>query len=530
MSNIPSAFPDFSSGPHFRPKHWAAVIIALPLAAIAVMTLAGSLAVVNQARRGLRIEQNLRTELFAAQAAAGFTRVLEVLAAEARHHQADPPTLHGLSQEVRIRVYETSELPAGRVAGKAFRQALGMGTAIAVRKNGPDRSFVFAATDVPGRAGRIALAELSAQDLDALFAHCGFVPGMVLLDSSLAPVYGQNDTPVRWGKGDSALEHGWLKTESPLHGFPFIAGIAGRQPDFFSTLYARGKYLLLGGLGCAALALVLSSVFVVRTRRCLEKTEKSRQFALQEIEHVQKLSSIGRLAAGVAHEINNPLAIIAEKSGLMKDLVLATPGMADIPKARRFETLCDSILQAVDRCRSVTHRLLGFARRMEVRSMELDINEVLREVLGFLEREALFRNVTLTQELTDGLPLIESDRGQLQQVFMNLLNNAMGAVNDNGRIRLGTRLENNMIVVEVEDNGAGMSREVLAHIFEPFFSTKGEKGTGLGLSITYGIVSKLGGRIDVASEEGEGTLFSVRLPLHAPGAAHSGGPGATTNL
>lgn len=221
----------------------------------------------------------------------------------------------------------------------------------------------------------------------------------------------------------------------------------------------------------------------------------------------------------MAHEINNPLAIIAEKSGLMKDLVLAMP---DMPKAQRFEALSDSILQAVDRCRAVTHRLLGFARRMEVRTMELDINEVLREVLGFLEREALFRNIKLVQDLAEGLPSIESDRGQLQQVFMNLLNNAMAAVSDRGRISLGTRLEKDMVIVEVEDNGIGMSREVVAHIFEPFFSTKGEKGTGLGLSITYGIVNKLGGAIEVASEEGKGTRFTVRLPLHAPAPALAG--------
>ncbi len=191
--------------------------------------------------------------------------------------------------------------------------------------------------------------------------------------------------------------------------------------------------------------------------------------------------------------------------------------------------MSDSILHAVDRCRAVTHRLLGFARRMEVRTMELDINEILREVLGFLEREALFRNVKLVQDLTDGLPSIESDRGQLQQVFMNLLNNAMAAVSDNGRIRLGTRLEKDMVVVEVEDNGTGMSREVLAHIFEPFFSTKGEKGTGLGLSITYGIVNKLGGSIEVGSEEGKGTQFTVRLPLRTPGAAQGGAYNAISN-
>ncbi len=526
MSNSTTTGPVYDVGPHFSAGRWAVVIIALPLAVVAIMTWIGAQALVSQERSTLHKEQELRTELLAARVSAEFRRILDTLSAAGQHNWSDPASLPGLSAETRLSHHDISEPPADHLRNKAFRQASGVGTAIVVRKNGPLPVLVFAAADFPGQTRRVTLAELSPNDLAALLARCGFEPGTVLLDRSFSPVSSTAGAITRWSKGGSSTDDDSFQTESPLQDFPFVVGMISQEQSFCMLCFEEGKLILFGGLACALLALILSSLLIKQARSRLVAADKKRQFALQEIEHVQKLSSIGRLAAGVAHEINNPLAIIGEKSGLMKDLVLAMP---DMPKAQRFEALCDSILHAVDRCRAVTHRLLGFARRMEVRTMELDINEVLREVLGFLEREALFRNITLVQDLGENLPSIESDRGQLQQVFMNLLNNAMAAVSDNGRIRLATRLNEEMITVEVEDNGTGMSREVLAHIFEPFFSTKGEKGTGLGLSITYGIVNKLGGNIEVASEEGKGTLFSVRLPLHAPVVAQSNAYGAITS-
>ncbi len=244
--------------------------------------------------------------------------------------------------------------------------------------------------------------------------------------------------------------------------------------------------------------------------RHLKESDERREAAFREMQHTHKLSSIGRLAAGVAHEINNPMAIINEKAGLMKDLI---DYGSDVPEKEKFLALTDSILNSVARCRSITHRLLGFARRMEVQIEEMDLNEVIRETYSFLEKEALYRNLDIRFQLAENLPRIASDRGQLQQLFLNLLNNAFAAVENAGMISI-TSWERDIdtVGVSIQDNGCGMSEETLKHLFEPFFTTKKGQGTGLGLSITYGIVKKLGGDIEVQSRQGHGTTMTVYLP------------------
>jgi two-component system NtrC family sensor kinase len=245
----------------------------------------------------------------------------------------------------------------------------------------------------------------------------------------------------------------------------------------------------------------------------VKEADEKRELTYHEFQHTQKLASIGRLAAGVAHEINNPMAIINEKAGLMKDLVAYED---DFQNKEKFLGLTDSILKSVERCRAITHRLLGFARRMEVQLVELDLNELIQETLGFLEKEALYRNIELIINLANNLPRISSDRGQIQQVFLNIINNALAAVEDEGEIVITSWEEDTDTVgVSIRDNGRGMSEKTLKSIFDPFFSTKKEKGTGLGLAITYGIVKKMGGNIKVESKQGEGSTFTVFLPKNA---------------
>jgi len=253
--------------------------------------------------------------------------------------------------------------------------------------------------------------------------------------------------------------------------------------------------------------------------RRLQESDDRRELALRQMEHTQKLSSIGRLAAGVAHEVNNPLAIINEKAGLMKDLM----GMRqEFPDRERYTGLIDAILRSVERCRGITHRMLGFARQMDVKIENIDVNEVLHETVSFLEKEASYRNIELAMNLADSLPLIASDRGQLQQVFLNIVNNAFAAVADHeGHISVTTwEKDPETIGVSIQDNGCGMSDETLKHIFEPFFTTKKGTGTGLGLSITYGIVKRLGGDIAVQSKPGQGTMFTIFLPKTTPDGAY----------
>jgi signal transduction histidine kinase len=244
----------------------------------------------------------------------------------------------------------------------------------------------------------------------------------------------------------------------------------------------------------------------------IREVDIKRATIFHKMEYTNRLAGIGRLGAGVSHEINNPLSIISEKAGLLKDLLSMSDSM---PPKEKLIGLVDSVLKSVDRCSTITHRLLGFAKHMDVRHEKINLEILMKEVLSFLEKEASYRNVKVIIDVPEDLPTIQSDRGQLQQVFLNIINNAFAAVRDDeGEIQISMQEnEDNQIDVSVADNGVGISEENLEHIFEPFFTTKKGYGTGLGLSITYGIVEKLGGEIRVKSKIGEGTTFTIILPM-----------------
>jgi len=290
----------------------------------------------------------------------------------------------------------------------------------------------------------------------------------------------------------------------------FVLMAVKPKASVLKTWYTvRGDLLFVFLLGVAAVLLAAVGVTNALIRR-MKEAEDRRELALREVEHSQKLSSIGRLAAGVAHEVNNPLAIINEKTGLMKDIL--TMQQTDFPMKEKLLAQVESVLRAVDRCRGITHRMLGFARRMDVTSEELDLGELITETASFLSNEAMHRKVEVHIDIDPLLPRIVSDRSQLQQVFLNLFNNALAAVADGGHIEASARPEGEGVAVRVRDNGCGMSEETLNHIFEPFFTTKKGKGTGLGLSITYGIIKRLGGEIAVESTQGVGTTLTITLP------------------
>ena len=295
-----------------------------------------------------------------------------------------------------------------------------------------------------------------------------------------------------------------------IEGTPFILmAIARLQSPLSHWLGHRSDvlwFLLVSGT-LILLVIYYGANLLVRQ---LREADRRRVRAFHSIEYTNKMATIGRMAAGVAHEINNPMAIINEKAGLMKDMV----GFSEnFPQREKLVGLADSILQSVDRCSKVTHRLLGFARRMEVRQEEIDLKALLEEVVSFQNTEITHRSIEVNYDFHDDLPHIESDRGQLQQVFLNIVTNAIAAVDNGGRVDIsGATRTGGRVVVAITDNGKGIAEEDLKHIFEPFFSTKGEFGTGLGLSITRDIVEKLGGKIDVHSTPGRGTRFLVTLP------------------
>ncbi|MBW1860477.1 MAG: PAS domain S-box protein, partial [Deltaproteobacteria bacterium] len=236
------------------------------------------------------------------------------------------------------------------------------------------------------------------------------------------------------------------------------------------------------------------------------------RFMERQLIRSEKLASLGLLVSGVAHEINNPLAIINEKAGLMKDILgFATEGFEHKEK---FLSLLDSIFTSVDRSRVITRRLLGFAKAVDVKMETIDMNQLLEEVLGFLDKEAFHRKLNVNLDFSPDLGALESDRGQLQQVFLNIIKNAFEVMDDGGHLSIVTRLaDSDNLQVTITDDGRGMSPEQVENIFEPFYTSGKASGTGLGLFITHGIVTKnLGGEIAVQSEEGKGTTFAIELP------------------
>ena len=263
-----------------------------------------------------------------------------------------------------------------------------------------------------------------------------------------------------------------------------------------------------------SIAVILTVILAVATYlvNSVYLTDRKRLMTLHAQEYAAKLASIGRLAAGVAHEINNPLAIINEKAGLMKDLLQM---QKEAQSNGRLLKETDAIISSVERCGTITKRLLNFARHMDTSLKTISLSELIEEVLGFLGKEAEYRCIEVKVDIPDDIPSLYTDRGKLQQIFLNIINNAFAAMEDGGQLTIKAVGEPpEKVAVSIRDTGCGISPTDLKQIYDPFFSTKTSTGgTGLGLSITYGLVSEIGGQIEVESEVAVGTCFTVKLPL-----------------
>ena len=228
------------------------------------------------------------------------------------------------------------------------------------------------------------------------------------------------------------------------------------------------------------------------------------------------MAALGKMAAGVAHEINNPLMLIQENAGWIRDL------LADEEPAamRNHGDILESTLKIeshVARAKGITQRMLGFGRRMNPGRVEILLNSLVEQAMEMLKTEAAARNIEIVKEFDPHLPVILSDQAQLEQVFINITDNAIDAIGRDGKVTVATGRCGGGVRISFKDTGPGMDEETRRHIFDPFFTTKkvGE-GTGLGLSICYSILEKLGGRIEAASKPGLGAEFVITLPLEAP--------------
>jgi two-component system NtrC family sensor kinase len=222
---------------------------------------------------------------------------------------------------------------------------------------------------------------------------------------------------------------------------------------------------------------------------------------------------VGELAAGIAHEINNPLAIIAEEVGVLKDSLdpaLAEEGEAPLDLAEHLRIMHE----AVFRCRDITRKLLGFVRQTEVRVERQDLHAILDDVLdGMLGNELAISSTVVVRAYDASVPAIVTDRNQLVQVFVNLVKNAVDAMPQGGTLTVTTRHLGDRVAIAIRDTGCGIPADQLDRIFMPFYTTKDPgSGTGLGLSVSYTIVKTFGGTVRVDSAPGAGSTFTVELP------------------
>lgn len=280
---------------------------------------------------------------------------------------------------------------------------------------------------------------------------------------------------------------------------------------FYLTIRDR---ILVSILIISVVALMAAVFISLSLSRHLEQADKEHAANSLQFSHVEKMATIGRLAAGIAHEINNPLQMITNQAGWIAEL-LPDEDPAAVKNIDEYQKAVTQIRHHVKRAGTITHRLLGFSKKMSAQNEHVNINDLINETLSFVEREAETSNITIIREFCEDLPTTMTDGPQLQQVFLNLINNALDAVGSKGHVEIRTGIDSKSnILIECGDNGPGINEENLKQIFDPFFTTKApDKGTGLGLYISYDIVKKLGGSLTAENKKNGGALFRVTLPV-----------------
>jgi len=237
---------------------------------------------------------------------------------------------------------------------------------------------------------------------------------------------------------------------------------------------------------------------------------------IQEMQLIQadKLSSIGVLAAGVAHEINNPLSSVAGYAEALLRRFKDEEKLSEDPRLDVFPKYLQVIVRESYRCKAIIDSLLSFSRKSDGAVCGVNINEVLNEVLELVRYKSRYDKIEIQTDLQSDLPEVLADPTGLRQVCMNLLINAHQAINGAGLVEISTRLtRQSMVMFQIRDSGCGIPREAIDQIWDPFFTTKTVgQGNGLGLAVSYNIIKRLGGEISVESQVGKGSKFTVRIP------------------
>ena len=388
---------------------------------------------------------------------------------------------------------------------------------IAVMREEGDRAWILRATiDSAVFTSIVQASRLSANGDAFVLSRDGRLQTDSLLAGDL-----MEKVDLAWPKQGAGVSEDILNGKDmllakvPLAQAPWLLVVAEDPTEHLSLLFkARTMALVLILLGLAAL-----SVGTWLTTRLIIKhlIDADREKASYDASLLQssKMAALGKLAAGIAHEINNPLMLIREHAGWIRDL-LEDEKRDRMQHHREMENAAIKVEQNVDRAKDITHRLLGFARRIDPASESLPLNPIVEQAIAFLQNEANFRGITLERDFSTEDLRVATDVGQLQQVILNILDNAVDATGKGGHVRIATRpcTEEGTACVVLRDNGPGIPEDRIGQIFDPFFTTKkvGE-GTGLGLSICYSIMESLGGTVCARNHPEGGAEFTITLPL-----------------
>jgi two-component system NtrC family sensor kinase len=318
-------------------------------------------------------------------------------------------------------------------------------------------------------------------------------------------------------EGEDVLGRKAIFTIAPLKQGQWFLCYQQETSDAFAELRRVQEFAAVV-LIIVSLAAIFAGYLISRNlaQRLADAYRDRRVMAHQVIE-TGRLASIGELAAGIAHEINNPVAIMVQEAGWIDDLL----GEGDPCTGENLEEIMRAVGQIRtqgNRCKEITYKLLSFARKTDPTIREVKLNEIVDEVIGLTSQKTRYANVRIETELSPNLPTVHASPSELQQVLLNLVNNAIDAIErPGGTVTVATKAIGDEVVLEVRDTGKGIPEANLGRIFDPFFTTKPVgQGTGLGLPICYGIVEKMGGRITVESEIEKGTTFTVFIPREAP--------------